>query len=95
MSTHEINNIFLRFKKKKNFSSRLPLSKDGFFFLPIKKREKKNLTNFNILNREKKEKKKNNIHNLVFIILLSVFDALNLLIMEYCGMSFCIVESMF
>ena len=62
--------FFWDLKQKKSFSSRLPLSKDGFFFLPIKKRgEKKNLTNFNILNRAKKEKKKNNIHNLVFIIL--------------------------
>ena len=59
MSTHEINNIFLRFKKKKkSFSSRLPLSKDGFFFLPIKKRGEKKILLISIYLTGQKKKKK-------------------------------------
>ena len=46
-------------KKKKVLAVDFHLVKMVFFFLPIKKRGgKKNLTNFNILNRAKKEKKK-------------------------------------
>lgn len=103
--------IFFLDLKKKSFSSRLPLSKDGFFFFPIKKKkEKKNILAISIyffffdwrgrvisiyLTGRKKKKKRIIYITWYLWYYKCILDALNLLIVEYCGMSFCILESMF